>query len=178
MNPLAFLAAFLLAYVAAERYVPSAAPRSAPIPLDDLPELIEGLSLCVEAGMDALHAVVQLAERRSGDPLAVELLRVAQEVRTGAAKVEAWKRLGERIDTEEMRLFVGVILQGDALGNGMARSLRNLAESIREHRFRVAEQRALQAPVKLLLPMMCVFLALFCLIGGALYLDIRQGGGL
>lgn len=180
MIPLAVISTALLTYLAFDKWGAGLLARiekPRKVPLEDLPDILEGLSLCAEAGMDLLLAMGQLIEPRKSEPLASELYAVVQEIKTGSTKAEAWRRLTERIDHEEIKLLVALVLQSETLGTGLARQLRNLAEGIRERRFRLAEKRALEAPVKLMLPMMCVFVAIFVIIGGALYLDLSSSGG-
>jgi tight adherence protein C len=177
---LAFLSTLILSSLAFEHWgngLMARMEKPSEIPLEDLPDILEGLSLCAEAGMDLQLALGQLIEPRKTEPLAAELFTVVQEVKAGSTKAEAWRRLAERIDHEEIKLLVSLVLQSEALGTGLSRQLRSLAEGIRERRFRLAEKRALEAPVKLMLPMLCVFVAIFVIIGGALYLDISSSGG-
>lgn len=149
-----------------------------PVALAALPDLIEALALCTEAGLDPLHALERMLDVAPADRLTAELRRTLAEAGAGLAKAEAWRRLAERNPHEEIRLFVGMLVQAEMLGASPAAGLRGLAGGIRERRFREAERRALEAPVKLLLPMACSFLAIFVLIGGALYLDFTAPGGM
>ncbi len=146
------------------------------VPLDDLPDLLEGLALCVEAGMDLMLALRRMVAPRKDEPLPGELFRMAREVEGGATRVEAWRRLSERLDTEDVRLLVASLLQAESLGTGPARILRTQAEGIRLRRFHHAERVAAQAPVKLMLPMVCIVMAVFLLIFGAIGITLQQGG--
>jgi tight adherence protein C len=177
---LAFLSVTGIAYVAAahaqHRWDRSTNDRA--IPTEELPDILEALHLCVDAGMDLLQALSQVIEPRRHEPLGAELYIVAQEVRAGAAKAEAWRRFAQRVPTDDVRMFVASLIQSESLGTGPTRLLRMQCESIRERRFQTAERRAGEAVVKLLLPMICIFASVFVLIFGAVMLSISDGGGL
>lgn len=172
-----FLCFFLLAWHVAHAFG-ARASAAAPVDLAPLPDLVEALALCTEAGLDPLHATERMLEAAPPGGLCDELRRTLAEAGAGLAKAEAWRRFAERNPHEEVRLFVGILVQAEVLGASPAAALKALAVGIRERRFRNAERLALEAPVKLLLPMACSFLAIFVLIGGALYLDFTATGGL
>lgn len=174
---LLFTGVFLLAWHTARVW---AARRGGParVDLTPLPDLVEALALCAEAGLDQLHALERMLASAPPGRLADELRRALAEAGAGLAKAEAWRRFAARNPHEEVRLFVGILVQAEVLGASPTAALKSLATGIRERRFRDAERRALEAPVKLLLPMACSFLAIFVLIGGALYLDFTATGGM
>lgn len=175
MGPLlAFTAVFLLGFSAIRR-LPSAAVRSS-IDVTLLPDVMEALALCADAGLDTLRALERILAAAPEGPFVDALRRTAAEAQAGAGKAEAWRRLAERVPHEEVRLWVGVLVRGETLGAGSAAALRDLATGIRERRYLRAERRALEAPVRLLLPMGCAFLAVLTLLGGALWLDFAAGG--
>lgn len=172
-----FACVFLFAWHTARMFAAGSA-EAARVDLAPLPDLVEALALCAEAGLDQLHALERMLDSAPPGGLEGELRRALAEVGAGLAKAEAWRRFAERNPHEEVRLFVGILIQAEVLGSSPVGALKGLAAGIRERRFRDAERRALEAPVKLLLPMACSFLAIFVLIGGALYLDFTATGGL
>ncbi len=175
---LLFISIFALAFYAASRWQEARAkaqPVTQAPPLDELPDLLESLALCAEAGMDLVLAMGQLVEPRKDEPLAGELYRVVQEVRAGATREEAWRHFAARADDEDVRMLVGALLQAGTLGIPPARALRTQASSMRERRFHLAERRAGQAPVRLLLPMVCIFLSVFVALFGAIFLSFSTG---
>jgi tight adherence protein C len=138
--------------------------------------LIESLALCTAAGMDALRSLETMLAAAPPHPLGDEVRAALREVRAGATGEEAWRRLAERVPAEDVRLAVALLVQSGRLGAGLTVPLRGLAEGIRERAYRAAEKRSLEAPVKLLLPMLGVFASILVVIVGALVLDISAPG--
>ena len=173
---LVFIAVFTLTLVPALRY--RARVRAVARPaglLDELPDILDGLSLCSEAGMDVMQALEQFVVPRKEEPLPAELYTVVQEVRAGSTRAEAWRHFADRVGHEDVRMLVATLLQAEVMGVGPARLLGNQATAIRDRRFRHAERCAGEAPVKLLLPMVFVFLSVFVVLFGAVFLSFHSG---
>lgn len=134
-----------------------------------LPDAMDVLVICLEGGLSlpsSLHRVSE--ELRTAHPaLALELNIVQREIQLGRTPGEALRKMGERIDLEEVRVLASVILQADRFGASLVKSLRVHAEMLRVKRQQRAEELAQQAATKLLFPtVLFIFPAIFVVILG------------
>jgi tight adherence protein C len=118
----------------------------------DLPELIDILTVTIEAGL-GFGGSLQLVSDRFDGPLGDELRLTLQEQTMGLSTEVALSNMLERCDTPSVRSFVRAVLQGDALGVSIGAMLRNVATEVRKRRAALARERAQKAPVKLLFPL-------------------------
>lgn len=129
-----------------------------------LPDVLDLLMVCVEAGMAFDAAVARVAgepERRKSQ-LHQEMLRMHLEVRAGRRREEALHALGERTGVEEVKAVVGAFIQTERLGTSLGKTLRVHAESARVKRRHRAEERAYLAPLKMVFPtVLFIFPAFF-----------------
>jgi len=129
-----------------------------------LPELIDLLTVTVEAGL-AFSASLHEATERMRGPLGDELRLTLQEQRMGLSLDEAIRNMLVRADTPAMRSFVRSVLQAETLGVSIGQIMRSLAIEMRKRRRASAEERAQKAPVKLLFPLVfLIFPALFLVV--------------
>jgi tight adherence protein C len=139
-----------------------------------LPEALDLLAVCVEAGLGLFGAIQRLVETNEG-PLADEFALVLTELRVGESSERALKRMAKRVHSPEVASFVRAIIQGEQLGLSLARTLRNLADDARKRRRALAEERAAKAPVKMLFPAaIFIFPALFIVILGPAVLELSR----
>ena len=126
--------------------------------LRELPVYIDMLTLALEAG-GALSVALRVATERSPDTvLRRAFLRVQGDLRAGRTRAEALTALGERLDVPSMRPLVAALVQADASGGSFVAVLRAQADQRLEERFARAEKLAMEAPVKMLLPLvLCIF---------------------
>jgi len=145
----------------------------------DLPDVIDVLVVCVEAGLTFEAAVEKMVEKYD-HALANEFGRVMQEVRLGRPRLEALNDMGKRIGVEELNNFVQAIIQSEQLGSGIGRILRIQSDEMRLNRLVSAQERGARASLKMLLPMLgCIFPTLWViLLGPAALLAMRllRGG--
>jgi tight adherence protein C len=118
----------------------------------ELPELIDVLTVTVEAGLSVGGSLQLIADRFDG-PLGDELRLTLQEQKMGMSTDVALKGFVERCDTPSVRAFVRAVLQGNSLGVSIGVMLRNTAAEARKRRRGLARERAQRAPVKLLFPL-------------------------
>ncbi|HEX8134695.1 MAG TPA: type II secretion system F family protein [Actinomycetes bacterium] len=131
-----------------------------------LPDSIDLLTICVEAGLGFDAALAQVAKSTTG-PLADELYRTLQEVQLGRSRNEAMRNLAARCDVPELSAFVLAMVQADVFGVSVAGVLRIQAGEMRVKRRQLAEERAMKVPIKVLFPVLfCIFPALFVVILG------------
>jgi tight adherence protein C len=131
-----------------------------------LPDALDMLTICVEAGLGFDAALAQVARNTDG-PLAAELSRTLQEMQIGKSRSQALHSLAERTTVPELRVFVSALVQASELGISVASVLREQANEMRIRRRQRAEERAQKVPVKILFPLItCLFPALFVVIIG------------
>ncbi|MEN4919749.1 type II secretion system F family protein [Achromobacter spanius] len=124
----------------------------------DLPFVFDMMTLCVEAGL-SVQGALQLAAQ-SGPPgvLRDALTDALAEMRAGVSRLAAIRGLAERSNSPIARNWVAALAQAEALGASLAPVLRAQAAQCRSDRHMRAEQLAMQAPVKMLLPLIgCIF---------------------
>jgi tight adherence protein C len=122
------------------------------IALKALPDALDLLTICVEAGLGFDGAMAKVNEKWENE-LSLSFGRVLREVQLGKLRREALRDMSDRIDLPEMTSFVAAIVQSEQLGVSMATVLRIQADQMRIRRRQAAEEKAQQAPVKMLFPM-------------------------
>ncbi|NUT97949.1 MAG: type II secretion system F family protein, partial [Saccharothrix sp.] len=133
---------------------------------DALPDALDMLTVCVEAGLGFDAALAQVARNTRG-PLAAEFARVLQETQLGTSRTQALRATAERTTVAELRTFVSALVQAGELGVPIGRVLREQAKGMRVRRRQRAEEQAQKVPVKILFPLVvCLFPAIFVVILG------------
>jgi len=129
-----------------------------------LPDLLDQMTISVEAGLGFDAALQRTSEAGSG-PLVEELRRTLNEIAIGVARKQAFQHLLERTDVPELRHFVIAIIQAEEYGLAIAQVLRVQSRELRVLRRQRAEERAMKIPVKIVLPLvLCIFPSLFVVI--------------
>ncbi len=141
-----------------------------------LPDVLDQMSVCVEAGL-AVDAAMLRAAKTTGGPLAEELGRTIQDIRLGATRSTALSAMIERSDVADIRYFARALIQGEKTGVPIARVLRMQSEDARERRRQAAEEQAMKLPVKMLGPLMlCILPALFIVVLGPAIMSLIDSG--
>lgn len=134
--------------------------------LRELPFLLDMATLCVEAGLNLQGALQQAAQHGPVGPLRSELRHALADMRAGLPRLQALDELAERTGLAAVRSLVTALTQADQLGMSLGPLLRSQSEQRRAERFLRAEKLALEAPVKMLFPMVfCIFPCTFLIIG-------------
>jgi tight adherence protein C len=147
-----------------------------------LPDSLDLMVVCVEAGLALNQAIVRVAEEidRVSPEMSEELTVVNLEIRAGTPRDEALRHFAERTGVEDVKAFVSMLLQTDRFGTSIADSLRVHADTLRTKRRQRAEEAAAKLTVKMLFPLiMFVFPAFFVvLLGPSIFLfkDFFGGG--
>ncbi len=141
-----------------------------------LPDFVDLLATCVEAGL-GLDAALDRITRRFPGPLGEEFQRYLWEVQIGRPRNLALMSLADRTESEDVRLFATALIQAELFGLPIANVLRAQAEGIRERRFQQARERARRAPL-LMLPALafCFCPVIFLLLFVPLVVRARQSG--
>jgi len=138
----------------------------------DLPDVLDLITISVEAGLSFDGALAKLTEKMRGT-LVDEFGRVLQEMRMGVTRKEALKAMGERCGNKDLSLFVSALVQADQLGVSIGHVLRVQASGIRKKRQQQIEQKANKAPVYMLFPLItCIFPSMFIVLLGPAVLKI------
>jgi tight adherence protein C len=142
--------------------------------LASLPDSLDLLAVSVEAGLGFDGAVAKLIEYMEG-PLIDEFALALNEMRFGESRTEALKRMAVRVDVPEFGTFIRAVVQADQLGTSIAGILRVQAADARLRRQYAAEEKAMKAPIKMLLPTaMFIFPALFIVILGPILMNFSK----
>jgi tight adherence protein C len=133
--------------------------------LKTLPFMLDIITLCVEAGLNLTGALNQAVAKGPAGALRDEFSRVLRDVRAGRSRTEALRTLSDRMDEAVITNFVAAVIQAEQTGMALGPILRAQAEQRRNERFARAEKLAMEAPVKLLFPLIafifpCTFLVL------------------
>ena len=125
-----------------------------------LPDALDLLTVCVEAGLGLDSAISRVAQeqRNSAPILSQELERVSKEVLSGIPRSDAFRNLLKRNSSEELRSFVSLLIQSDKFGTSIAQSLRVYSETVRVKRRQKAEELASKAGVKMSIPLILFIL--------------------
>lgn len=123
-----------------------------------LPFVLDMITLCVEGGLNLQGGLQQAADKGADAAMRDELQRTLADIRTGLPRAEALRQLAQRTGVPAMRVWVTTLIQAETLGTSLGPLLRTQAEQRRAERFLLAEKRAMQAPVRMLLPLIsCIF---------------------
>ncbi|MBI4757674.1 MAG: type II secretion system F family protein, partial [Chloroflexi bacterium] len=144
-----------------------------------LPDALDLLTISVEAGLGFDAAMAKVVEKWT-NPLTMEFARVIGEIRMGKARREALREMAQRCEVPDVTTFIAAIIQADQLGVSIARVLRIQSDQMRVRRRQRAEQKAHEAPVKMVFPLvLLIFPSLFVVIlGPAIPKILRALGGL
>jgi len=142
-----------------------------------LPDALDLMVVCVEAGLGLDAAVARVASemRLTSSALSSEFVLVTQETKAGKPRADALHDLTLRTGVEDLSSLVAMLVQTDKLGTSVAQALRVHADSVRTRRRQRAEEAAAKTTVKLVFPLvLCVFPALLVVVlGPALVTIIR-----
>lgn len=117
-----------------------------------MPDALDLLTICVEAGLGFDAAMSKVAEKWETE-LSLAFSRVIREVQLGKVRRDALKDMSDRLGIAEMTSFVAAIIQSEQLGVSMAKVLRIQADQMRVKRRQRAEEEAHKAPIKMIIPM-------------------------
>ena len=141
-----------------------------------LPDTVDLLSLCVDAGLDFIAAARWIVEKSRPTAFIEELSLLLHEIKVGKPRREALKDLSRRISSPDVTAFARTLVQADRMGTPIAEALAILSEDIRERFFRRAEREALQSPMKMLIPLIVFILPVVgVIVGGPIAIQFMSG---
>jgi len=122
-----------------------------------LPDMMDMLSMCIDAGMPLSPSLDHVSKSLTGHPaLAQELQILKRQAEMGSLRL-ALADLGRRVDLPEMRQVANLLRRGDQLGTQMSSVLHEQADHFRTNRQQQAMMQANKAPIKLTLPLLFCF---------------------
>lgn len=132
-----------------------------------LPDVLDLLTVSVEAGLGFDMALQKVVEKFTG-PIAEEFDIVLREAQMGKPRREALKDLSEKMEVEDLSNFLSAIIQADQLGVSIGNVLRIQSSQARQKRRQRAEEAAMKAPIKMMMPLVgCIFPTIMIVIMGA-----------
>ena len=118
-----------------------------------LPFYLDVITLSVEAGTNLTGAFTQAVQKAPPSALKSEITRVLRDVRAGKSRAEAMRAMADRVDMTAINTLVSSLVQAETMGSTLGPVLRAQADQRRTERFQRAEKLAMEAPVKLLGPL-------------------------
>lgn len=132
----------------------------------ELPDVLDLLTVSVESGL-GFDAALQKVVKKTKGPISGEFNKTLQEIKMGKTRRDALRDLGDRTGVEDLNTFIGAIIQADQLGVSIGNVLRIQSKQMRQIRKQRIEEKAMKAPIKMLLPMVFfIFPTLFLVLLG------------
>ncbi|MBX3663666.1 MAG: type II secretion system F family protein [Burkholderiales bacterium] len=142
-----------------------------------LPSYLDFITMAVEAGLNMTGAISQAMDKGPPGPLKHEFYMVVRDLRSGLPRADALRRMEARLQMVEISSFVGTVIQAEKMGASLGTALRTQAEQRRIERFQRAEKLAMEAPVKLIGPlMMFIFPVTFIVLGFPIVMKFLNSG--
>lgn len=142
--------------------------------LKSLPDILDLLSVSVEAGLGFDQAIQKVTEKMSG-PLSEEFEKTLQEINMGKQRREALRDMANRIDVDDVTVFLSSIIQADQLGVSISNVLRLQSQQGRTNRRLRAEEKAQKIPIKMLIPLVLfVFPAILIVLLGPAVIQVME----
>jgi tight adherence protein C len=142
-----------------------------------LPDALDLLVICVDAGLGFDMAMGKVYEKWDND-LAIAFGRVLREIQLGKQRREAMKDMSDRMDVPDVTSFTAAIIQADQLGVSMAQILRVQSDQMRVKRRQRAQEKAHQAPVKMMIPMvLLIFPSIWIVLLGPAAIILMNSSG-
>ena len=175
MVPFIVLMGFSCGYMLPEFWLRGRIKRVKAAIVKELPDSIDLLGLCVNAGLDFMLALKWVVEKSPPSILVNELNVLLQEINVGKTRRDALKALANKYDLSDLQTFSRTLIQADKMGTSISEALNILAEDMRMSRFRRGEQMAMKAPLKLLVPLLFfIFPVVFILVAGPIFLEFIE----
>jgi tight adherence protein C len=141
-----------------------------------LPDALDLLVICMEAGLGIDQAMVRVSEEMvlTAPSLAEEFKIVSREQRAGKPRLDAWRSMAERVDIDFIRQFVAMLVQTERFGTPIAHALGSFADNLRTRRTQAAEEVAAKTGVKMLFPLLLFLFAVGVVAVGPALIGIRK----
>ena len=147
---------------------------------ETIPDAIDLLTVCVEAGLSLERALVKVASEIhiKSVTLAQELQLVLMEMRAGFTKEKALRNFALRTGVDDVDTLVAMLVQSERFGTSMGASLRVHSENLRTRRRMMAEEEAAKISLKLMFPLIfCIFPTLLMVLLGPAIIQVSAALG-
>lgn len=173
---LAILGGLALGYMFPQLWLRSKISKRQEEALKALPDAMDLLTICVEAGLGFDAAMAKVAEKWDNE-LSKAFARTVQEMQLGKLRREAMRNMAYSLDVPDLTSFVAAIIQADQLGVSIAKVMRIQSEQMRMKRRQRAEEKARQAPVKIMIPLVFfIFPTILIVLLGPAILQVKNSG--
>ncbi|MCF6095655.1 type II secretion system F family protein [Thermovorax subterraneus] len=140
----------------------------------ELPEVLDLITVCIEAGLGFDGAMTKVVEKYSG-MLAEEMSQVLSEVRMGKPRREALRKMAERLDVDDLSSFVSSVIMAEQLGISMGNVMRVQSREVRNKRRQRIQEAVMKAPIKMLIPIVVlIFPSLFIILLGPAVIQLMR----
>ncbi|MGC9469649.1 MAG: type II secretion system F family protein [Anaerolineae bacterium] len=141
-----------------------------------LPDALDLLTICVEAGL-GFDAAMQKVAQKWDNELSRAFARTVQEMQLGKLRREALRDMANSMEVSDVTTFTAAIIQADQLGVSMAKVMRIQSDTMRLKRRQRAEEKARQAPVKMMFPLVFfIFPTILIVLLGPALIKIKEAG--
>jgi len=173
---LIILVAFMMGYLLPGTWLGSKISARQDEIIKALPDALDLLTICIEAGLGFDASMQKVAEKWDNE-LSRAFQRTVQEMQLGKLRREALRNMAASMDVADMTTFTAAIIQADQLGVSMAKVMRIQSDTMRMKRRQRAEEKARQAPVKMMLPLVfLIFPTILIVLLGPAALLIKDSG--
>jgi tight adherence protein C len=142
---------------------------------DGFPDMLDLLVVCVEAGMGLDSALVRVGDemKLGNKAISDEFNLLNTQMRLGKARQDALRALASRVNLDDVKNLVTVLVQTEKFGTSVGTALRTHSDFMRVERRQRAEEKAVKLPIKLLIPLIfCIFPSLFIVILGPALIQV------
>ncbi len=141
---------------------------------DQLPDAIDLLGVCIEAGLSFDISLLKVSEKLKG-PFIDELLIVHREIQMGRPRREALQNLASVTDIPELKTFASALVQAEQLGIPIINVMRIQSAQLRLTRRELCREKGMKAPIKMILPMIgFIFPVVFIILMGPTVINVIQ----
>jgi tight adherence protein C len=145
--------------------------------LKALPVYLDFITLAVEAGLNLTGAIKQAMDKGPAGALRNEFQMITRDLRAGVPRADALRRMENRLNMKAITSFVGTVIQAEKMGASLGAALRVQSQQRRIERFQRAEKLAMEAPVKLILPLIAfIFPVTFIVLAFPIVVKFMQEG--
>lgn len=142
----------------------------------DFPFFLDLAGISVEAGVDFSIAMERTSVLLPDGPVKDGIKRAVEEIKLGKTRREALENLSKNLAVKEVNDFVSAVVQAERMGTGLLNVIKNFSEELRRKRFEDAEKRAQEVPVKLMGPLLLIFICNFIVIIAPIIVRALRGG--
>jgi len=143
----------ILGFILPEAWVKDTRRRRDIDIIQTLPVYLEFLSMCVDAGLNFAGALKQTVDKGPSGAMKNEFRIILRDINSGQTRADALRRMAGRVDLKDVSVFVSAVIQAEKMGSSMRDTLMIQAQQRLDERFYRAEKMAMEAPVKLVIPL-------------------------